>query len=164
MNRAQEREIELDISRALSQYYCDVDQRAYENAAALYTEDAEWQSLGVRLRGREEILQALYGGLADGTIRHIKTNCVVNVTDEDHAKARWTNTVYYTADTRIEDSDKPLGFEGPHRVQDFTADFVRTSEGWRIYDRDSKLVFRCNLSEPVRIETWAKKEGKEDNA
>lgn len=162
MNRDREREIEWEISRALNQYYCDVDQRVYENAAALYTEDAEWQSLGVRLHGREEILQALYGGLADGTIRHIKTNCIVDVTDEDHAQARWTNTVYYTADQRIEDSDGPITFEGPHRIQDFTADFVRTSDGWRIRHRDSKLVFRCNLDEPVRIESWAKQKGKED--
>ena len=158
MDRDNEREIERDISKALSQYYCDVDQRAYEQAAALYTEDAEWQSLGVVLHGREEILKALYGGLADGTIRHIKTNAVVSVADEDHAQARWTNTVYYTADTRIEESDGPLAFEGPHRVQDFMADFVRTPEGWRICNRDSKLVFRRNPNEPVRIETWARSE------
>lgn len=156
MERDQERQIEQEVSRALSQYYCDVDQRAYEAAAALYTEDAEWQSLGVVLRGREEILKALYGGLADGTIRHIKTNALVDVIDEDHAQARWMNTVYYTADARIEDADGPLPFEGPHRLQDFRADFVRTPEGWRIAVRDSSLIFRRNLDEPVAIETWAK--------
>ncbi len=162
MERDQEREIEQDVSRALSQYYCDVDQRQYEAAAALYTEDAEWQSLGVVLCGREAILKALYGGLADGTVRHIKTNALVNVIDEDHAQARWMNTVYYTSDSRIEDQDGPLPFEGPHRLQDFRANFVRTAEGWRIEMRDSSLIFRRNLDEPVAIETWAKSEGKAD--
>ena len=103
-----------------------------------------------------EILKALYEGLADGTIRHIKTNALVNVIDEDHAQARWMNTVYYSADARVEDTDRPLPFEGPHRLQDFRADFVRTPEGWRIAHRDSSLIFRRNPGEPVAIEIWAK--------
>lgn len=156
MNRKKEREIERDISKALSQYYCDVDQRNYERAAALYTEDAKWQSLGVLLNGREEILLALYEGLADGTIRHIKTNAVVHVMDENHAEARWTNTVYYRAEKRIEDQEDPLSLEGPHRVQDFIAKFMRRDNQWLIYNRDSKLIFRRNPDEPVRIETWSR--------
>ena len=157
MEREAERAIEWDVQKVMSQFYQYVDQGEFEKAANLYVPDANWESMGVKLKGRENILKALHGGLTEGTIRHVLTNTVVTVIDEDHAEARWYSTVYYSPDGRIEDSDGPMPFEGPHRVQDFFTAAMRTPEGWRFTSRKSSLIFRRDAARPIAFETWAEK-------
>ena len=88
MTRDEERAIEWECQKLVRQYYYHVDHYEYEQAVALFTLDVDWLGLGVKLDGREEILEGLYGGLGAGTIRHVMTNIVVNVVDEDHAESR----------------------------------------------------------------------------
>ena len=137
-----------------------MDQREFEAAANQYTSDANWSVDGVTLNGSAEILEALYPALSDGTIRHVFTNTIVTVIDEDHADCRSYHSIYYTADARIEDSQGPLPFEGPHRVADQAVKIVRTEDGWRIASLQSNTIFRRNPGEPISLEKWAKAEGK----
>ena len=164
MDSNQERAIEWECQRVLLQNLQYVDQRDYERAANLYTTDANWSVDGLSLDGREAILEALYPALSGGTIRHVFSNTLVNVIDEDHAECRSYHSIYYTADGRIEDHEGPLPFDGPHRVGDQAVTMVRTEEGWRIASLKSATVFRRNPDEPTSIEKWAKAEGKESGA
>ena len=116
--------------------------------------------MGVVLSGREELLKGLYGALGDGTIRHVLTNMVVEVVDEDHANARAYNSIYYTKGVKFEEHDGPTPFEGPHRTGDNYTEFLRTEEGWRISKRRSNIVFRRNPEERVGLEIWSEKAGK----
>ena len=159
MTRDEERLIEWECQRVLRQYYLYVDQREYEKAANLFTPDVEWQALGVHLTGRDEILKGLVGGLAKGTIRHVITNTIVDVIDENHATSKSYNADYYEPGVRVEDSDGPVPFEGPHRIEDNYAELVRSNEGWLISKRDVTLIFRRGGG-PVAFETWGKTEGK----
>ena len=163
MDRKQERTIEWECQRVLRQYYQYVDQREYEKATNLFTSDIEWQALGVRLNGREELLKGLVAGLAEGTIAHVITNTVVDVIDETHAVSKSYNTDYYVPGARVEDGDGPLPFDGPHRLEDNYTELILTDEGWLISKRDVKVIFRCS-SEPVPLESWAQEEGKEVSA
>ncbi len=160
MDRKQERAIEWECQRVLLQNLQYVDQRHYEQAANLYTTNAKWSVDGLTLNGRDAILEALYPALGTGTIRHIFSNTVVNVIDENHAECRSYHSIYYTAEGRIEDQEGPLPFEGPHRVGDQGVTMVRTDEGWRIASLQSTTVFRRNLVEPIALERWAKAVGK----
>jgi hypothetical protein len=159
LDRKQERTIEWECQRVLRQYYQFVDQRMYKKAANLFTPDVEWQAFDVHLKGREEIYKGLIGGLAEGTIRHVITNTVIDVLDEDHAVSRSYNTDYYVPGAKVEDGDAPLHFDGPHRIEDNYAELTRTDEGWLISKRDVKLIFR-RANEPIALESWAKTEGK----
>ena len=160
MTREEERAIEWECKSVLLQNLQHVDQREYELAADLYTTDATWSLDGFALKGREKILEALYPALSNGTVRHIFSNTVVDVIDDDHAECWSYHSIYYTADGRIEDHDGPLPLEGPHRVGDQAVKMVRTDEGWRIASLKSTTVFRRNPEEPISIEIWAKSEGK----
>ena len=167
MDREQERGIEWECQKIMRRYYYHVDRREFEKAAELFTVDVDWLSHGVKLDGRDELVKALYASLGDGTIRHVLTNSVVNVVDEDHAICRSYNTLYYSADAEYQEADDPLAMEGPHRLLDSYAELTRTSEGWRISKRRSLIVFRRDPDEPVRLEwrwsfglTWGQSEGK----
>ena len=164
MDRNQERAIEWECQRILLQNLRHVDQREYELAANLYTPDAIWSVDGLTLNGRDAILEALYPALSKGTIRHVFSNTLVNVIDEDHAECRSYHSIYYTADGRIEDHEGPLPFDGPHRVGDQAVNMVQTDEGWRIASLHSATVFRRNPDEPTSIEKWAEAEGKGSGA
>ena len=161
MTRDEERAIEWDCQKLWREYYYHVDHREFEQAAALFTTDIDWtNSMGVVLSGREELLKGLYGALGDGTIRHVLTNMVVEVVDEDHANARAYNSIYYTKGVKFEEHDGPIPFEGPHRTGDNYTEFLRTEEGWRISKRRSNIVFRRNPEERVGLEIWSEKAGK----
>ena len=160
MTRDEERAIEWDCQKVLRLYFRHVDQREYEAVGELFTEDAHWQAQGVTLKGRDEIVKALYPALSEGTIRHVYTNTIINAVDEDHAEVRSYNSIYYSAGGRVEDSQGPLPFDGPHRIVDGQVSMLRTADGWRIASLDSQTIFRRNPTEPIALETWAKDEGK----
>lgn len=160
MDEDQARGIEWDCQKLVRQYYRHVDQREFDKACALFTEDIDWWSMGVQMHGRDEILKSLPPSLGKGTIRHVVTNMVVNVVDEDHAESNFYHTIYFQPEAEFETHDGPIPFEGPHRTHDQHDWYVRTDDGWRIARRLSHIVFRRNPDEPVAIETWAAEAGK----
>ena len=160
MIRDQERLIEQVCEKVMCLYLGHADRREFAEAVALFTPDCDWQSHGVRLRGREALLAALHASLDTGTIRHVMTNTVVTVVDQDHAVLHDYHTLYYSGDAEFETAPGPLPFEGPHRLTDSRVEFVRTPEGWRIALNDSLVVFRRDSEVLVPLEIWAKREGK----
>ena len=160
MLRDEERAIEQECQSVHCRYLNHVDRREFDQAVALFARDVEWESHGVRLRGREALLAALHASLGTGTIRHVMSNAVVTVVDENHAVLRDYHTLYYTKAAEFETHDGPLPFEGPDRLTDSRVEMVRTSAGWRIASNDSLIVFRRDPESLVPLERWAKKEGK----
>ncbi len=160
MDRETERGIEWDCQKTWRQYYLYVDHHEFEKAVTLFTEDITWKEMGLNLKGRDELLEALYGALGDDTIRHCLTNMVVNVIDEDHAEAAAYNTLYYSREGRREDMDGPLKFEGPHRFGDNYAKMRRVGDTWQIAHREGGLSVFRRPNEPATLEIWAEREGK----
>ena len=158
MDRQQERLIEWACQKLMRRYYFHVDRYEYEAAAALLTDDARWNVLGVELEGREQILAGMCAGLQESTIRHVLANEVVKVTDADHAEIWWYLSIYFSPRARLDNWDGALPFDGPNRVSDQYAALVRTPDGWQISQRKARVIFRSK-AEPLPIETWADKEG-----
>ncbi len=158
MDRKQERLIEWTCQKLMRRYYKHVDQYEYEEAANLFTEDATWEVMGVDLKGREQILKGLYEGLQKGTIRHVLTNTVVTVIDEDNAEANSYNNIYYSPRGRLDEVKGALPFDGPNRISDHYASFVRTEAGWKMSSRVGRVIFRSK-EEPLALETWAGSKG-----
>lgn len=159
MTRDEERAIEWECQKVLRLYYQHVDRREFEKAVALFTPDVDWLGLGVPLRGREEILVALNAALGKSTARHVLTNTVVDVIDEDRAEARSYNTLSTSHETTFEVGDSPIAYEGPNILADMSEKLVRTDEGWQIAWRRAVGIFRHN-PQPIPLETWAKDAGK----
>ena len=160
MTRDEERVIEWDCQKVLRQYYHYVDHHEFEKAVKLFTEDVTWKVMGLDLTGRDEILEALYGGLGNDTIRHVLSNTIVNVIDEDNAELRTYTTAYYSREGRREDMDGPLKFGGPHRMGDAFAKMRRVGDEWQIAAREGlRIIFR-RPNEPIALEHWGEKEGK----
>ncbi len=161
MTRDEERAIEWDCQKLWRQYYHHVDLKEYEQAVAMFADDIDWtNTMGVSLTSREDLLAGLHGALGDGTIRHVLTNMVVEAVDEDHANARAYASVYYAKGVKIEESEGPIAFNGPHRTCDTYAEFLRTEEGWKIALRRSHIIFRRNPEERVGLEIWGEAAGK----
>ena len=160
MNREQERAIEWDCQKVWCQYYHYVDHHEFDKAIELFSEDVTWKSMGLDVKGRPAVMETLHNGLGNDTIRHVVSNTVVNVIDEDHAELFEYHTIYYSREGRREDRDGPLQFEGPHRVSDAYAKMRRVGDEWQIYARErSPIIFR-RPDEPAALEDWAEKEGK----
>ena len=155
MDYNQERAIVWDCEKTIRKYYHHVDLGEFDEAVALFTSDVLWEVLGVKLRSREILLKGLHGSLADGTIRHIVTNTLVNVVDENNANVKFYLSIYYTQGIRIENNDGPLPFVGPHRIMDQGDTMIRTEQGWRTSYRWGRPIFRRNINQPIQLETWA---------
>jgi hypothetical protein len=142
LDRNKERAIEVEVQRILNLYYRYTDQNELAKAADLYTADATWYMDDKELNGRANILAAMENSMSIGTVRHIQTNTVVDVIDEDHAVARWYATIYGTHDVGAADSDGPLPLGAPDKLSNFRAELIRTSDGWRCARRGSQVVFQ----------------------
>ncbi len=160
MDREQERAIEWECQKVWRRHYYHVDRLEYEEAIDLFTPDVDWESHGIKLDGRDEHVNSLHGSFDGRTIRHVLTNMVITVIDEDHAVARAYNTLYYTGEAEFAKADGLLAFEGPHRLIDCYAELRRTPEGWRISKRRDLIVYRRDPNELVPFEVWGKQEGK----
>ena len=66
MDRDEERAVEWDCQKVLRQYNDHVAQREFKKAVALFTPDVEWQAMGLNLKGRAALLDALCGALSKG--------------------------------------------------------------------------------------------------
>ena len=138
MTRNEERAIDWECQSVLRQYYHHVDQRQYDEVVQLFTPDVHWLIMGLDLHGREAVRGA-FGGLAESTIRHVLTNAVVTVIDEDHAEARSYLGIYVEKGFP---TDGPIPFEGPDRLSTSLAKLRRTDdEGWLIAERGSEPAF-----------------------
>ena len=137
MDEEQRLAIEWDCQKVLRQYYHLMDQRNYDDAVNLFAEDVNWQIMGLDLHGREAVRNA-FGGPTDSTIRHVLTNTIVDVIDEDHVDATSYVTIY--VEKGFPD-DGPIPFEGPNRLGANIDKMVRTDEGWRIAYRGGQRAF-----------------------
>ena len=134
MDLDQERAIELDCAKALTQFYIHVDAGDYEAAANIYTEDGFWIAGDLEMHGREAICESMRKGLPSVFVQHMIQNIVVNVIDEDHADAVLYATVYRQGKADMLPTTLPS--IGPWFTGRQDNKLVRTSEGWRIARKD----------------------------
>ena len=109
-------------------------------AAALFAEDGVWIRGGKPWQGRAAVAESYRRLPATQVTRHISSNCVVTVEDEDHAAAI-TYYVAYHHDPGVPEPAYPLPFDPPFSLGEWHDRFVRTAEGWRIERRETRRLF-----------------------
>ncbi len=160
MDENQKMLIEWECQKVMRLYYQHVDHYEYDEAIKLFTPDVDWLGLGVKLDGREQILEGLHGGLGAGTIRHMLTNVVIAVIDENHVKAHAYNTLYSSPDIRYDQIDGQIDFRGATQIVEQNDELTRTEEGWQISKRRGEAVFKRNPDELLPLHTWGEREGR----
>ena len=139
MTDEERRAIEADCERLIKRYVNLNDAQDWPAVAALYTEDAVFRrpSGGDAIVGREAILVSLLAR-PPRVQRHVIANVVVDVEDEDHARA-FSVIVLYQGDPLPE--GLPAMSASSPLVGTFADQLVRTRDGWRFAERLGALDF-----------------------
>ena len=139
MTEDERRAIEADCERLIKRYVNLNDAQDWPAVAALYTEDAVFRrpSGGDAIVGREAILASLLAR-PPRVQRHVIANVVVDVEDEDHARA-FSVIVLYQGDPLPE--GLPAMSASSPLVGTFADQLVRTRDGWRFAERLGALDF-----------------------
>lgn len=160
MGRKQQIEIEQEIECLIGQLYWYIDHRQFTDAVQIYMENAELVAMDVTMRGQDEILKALIPALGTATIRHVATNLIVTVKDQDHASCDFYTTVYYASDVAFETTRHPISLNGPLRTHDINDEWKRTEQGWKIAQRIGHTIFHANDIDSTGHEVWPNSSGK----
>jgi len=134
--------IERACERLINQYCLFVDFGEASRIAELFTEDGLWTNGSIRMEGRAGIHRAFSHreGVTRRTSRHLCTNVVIDVQDDDHA----TGVCYlvnYRYDSRSGEAEVPAPADAPKFVGEYRDTFVRTPEGWRFATRHCDITF-----------------------
>ena len=132
------------LSRLYSQH---VDFGDYDAFVDLFAEDGVLNT-GAELNGREAIRKAMTNRPDALRSRHVVTNHVVEVIDEDHAEGITYLSLYRLITEDAKDPLKVLPLEGPAAIGHYTDKYVRTPDGWRFASRVLSFAFRDRRAFP----------------
>ena len=139
MQREAERAIEWDCAQVLLRFYDAFDNWNYEAMAELFTEDGVWHRAGKALKGREAIVTELRSRSSTQVIRHVVTNLLVDVVDDDHAEARLYLTAYRHDSGAPRTVPAPIGL--PAMLLVVSARLLRCPDDWRITEQVMQREF-----------------------
>ncbi|MEM6627779.1 MAG: nuclear transport factor 2 family protein [Pseudomonadota bacterium] len=117
-----------------------VDHGDAEAVAALFAQDGVFSREGALLEGAEGVLNALKRRPPTRVTRHVCTNILVDVVDENTATGNTYFLLYEGEDP--DQSGAALPLTTPVTVGEYQDQFVRTEQGWKIARRDALGVFR----------------------
>lgn len=134
-------EIERACKRLSHAYSKHLDFREYEAFVELFAEDGILNT-GVELNGKEAIREGMKHRSDRLRSRHVVTNLIVDVIDEDHAEGVTYLTLYRMVTEEARNPSNVLPLEGPAAVGHYTDKYIRTSEGWRFDSRILEFAFQ----------------------
>lgn len=135
-----------DQDRMLAEHACQrlctafhvyVDTYQHSHIVSLFTPDAVWLHKSGLLKGRDAITDYLGSKSTFPLVRHLVTNVLIDVTDNDTATGVAYVTVFY-AEPR---EDAPL-FQAPIVLATYNDTFSRTDDGWRFSSRRPELTMQ----------------------
>ncbi len=140
MDQTERLSIERECQRLVTLYCHYVDHGEAARVAELFSKDGRWVSAQLTMDGNEQIRSGFAQRQANAKrmSRHVCNNLIVDVLDEDHAEGCVYLTLY-RHDGKEGRALSPL--EGPAMVGEYRDSFVRTSEGWRIANREIVVSF-----------------------
>ena len=131
-------EIEWLCTKLVWDFAYYMDQRQYEDLAALFTPDGLFDRVGQRLQGRREIVEALSARPLDQRTRHL----TVGVHFLSAGPSEATAVVYNASHVgRGDQSDTPSRYAMSQPiVLEFRDTYRRSLIGWRIAERIARMM------------------------
>ena len=139
MNENWRRAIEWDCTQTLTRFINALDAGDYETMAGLMAENGVWMRPGGNAIGPAGLLKAMKDRPRDLIIRHVISNVVIEVIDEDNATGITYLTVYRHHGAPPEKGPAPL--TGAHMVGVSHNCLVREPGGWRIREKRTSRTF-----------------------
>jgi hypothetical protein len=139
MNDTERMIAELACRRLAMEFATFIDLRRYDAVVGLFCEDAIYNPRGTDFHGREGVRQYLFSRPAHRRSRHLISNHIVNIEDNDHATG-FCNLVYYAVENAPAPAT-PAALDSPVLIGDYHDIYRRTDEGWRIASRIGHIVF-----------------------
>lgn len=139
MDDASRRAIEWECAQVLTRFINALDSGDYETMASLMAPDGVWNRPSGDTVGPDGLLEALKDRPRDLIIRHVISNIVIDVVDENRADGITYLTVYRHDGSALVKDIAPL--KGPHMVGVSYNRLVRKSDGWRILEKRTRRTF-----------------------
>jgi hypothetical protein len=145
--------IESECIKLANLYCWYLDRPDSAGFASIYTEDAIYKPAiePVPIVGRAAILAWIEAYPKDRLGRHISTNQIVEVIDEDNA----SGVSYAIVFREPEPQDDAISTRViPRSVLEYVDSYRRTTEGWKISERYYRVLF-WQAEQTVRPAQWA---------
>jgi hypothetical protein len=143
MNMNNKQSIEQACNKLINLYYHYNDQGDFKAVSELFTENGSFARPTDPenfTTGKQNILAAYEKRPRDRIARHVISNIIINVIDEEHA----TGTCYATLFMAPIDAEKAtFGVKAnpSQLVGEFELEFELTSDGWRISRQTGRVIF-----------------------
>ena len=124
--------IESACTRLVHEYAYLVDFREYDRFADLFVEDCLFDVAGQSVSSREEMRAAVQRRPANRIWRHVTTNVLINVVDEDSATGVGYFTVYRAW---VDEGTHAIPTLRPAVVGHYRDKYVRVAGGWKFAER-----------------------------
>jgi hypothetical protein len=150
-----------DLERMLAEHQCSklmtlychyLDHPDPDGFAGIWAEDGMYKPAALRepMYGRQAIRDWMAAYPRNRLGRHVTTNQLVQVVDEDHATGRSYAVVFREPEPREGVLSSQVV---PRSVVEYFDEFRRTDEGWRIAERYYQVQF-MQAEEKVRPLPW----------
>lgn len=137
MDREQQRAIEWDCTRLVTRFYGLLDEKRYDEMAALFAEDGVWVRLGRELVGPAAIVAAM-AEREDWLTAHVVTNIRIAVTDADSAETTQYVTLYRLEG--VDAADGPAPVVPPLGILRHRDTLVRVGDDWKFKRKTSRAI------------------------
>jgi hypothetical protein len=131
------RNIEWDCSRLVLNFYRYLDEKRYDDLAALFDEDGAWERLGEPLVGPRKIRETM-NEREDWLTAHVVSNLMIDVVDENNANSVQYITLY--RHQGWDDSKGPAPVVLPLGVLRHRDALVRVDGEWKFKRKTSRAI------------------------
>lgn len=131
-------EAEMACQRLVIASYSLMDQGRYEEAAALFTDDAIWVRGGKPVAGRSAILAALNQRPDTDLSRHLVTNILVDLTSDSEGTA----TACFVPLRGTKREDGSVATPPITNIGDLAYRFRKEAKGWLIAHLQPTMIFK----------------------
>lgn len=139
MDEDRRRSIEWDCTRTLTGFINALDAGDYETMAGLMAENGVWVRPGGDATGPAGLLEAMKERPRDLIVRHVISNVLIEVLDDDNATGITYLTVYRHHGPPPENG--PARLDGAHMVGVSYNRLVRESGAWKIDEKRTCRIF-----------------------
>jgi len=132
--------IEQECARVIVEYAHRIDHLDVEGFVNLFTKDAYYKQAAKEkpFVGHDQIRAWIKDYPRNQVVRHVATNILVTVVDENNAKASSYTTVYKAPN---HPADKPSPRTTPRCVVEYLDEFTHQPDGWKIKSRQYTYQF-----------------------
>jgi hypothetical protein len=129
----------LSCKDAIVRFFSALDAGRMDELAAAFASDGVWHRQGAELCGPEAVSRALAARPAGRVTAHLVQNLIVDLEDEDHARARYLALTYRHDAPGAANGPAPMGI--PYSIAAYEDRLTRNGSNWLVQDRRSRPIF-----------------------